>query len=585
MQLVKLNLAILIFELFRCSTVFAQPSVPRLSTNCCIKHTLSELSYLSPNELNRISSNLSRLSDSGETAVLYDINDWKAKVTTWYEQSTNFNRDCIKGVFSQFIAYKDKEEKTHMILTPPLNYELATLIKHEEDLKAVVEWIDCEATVFEMGWISFGLFEVMPYVQYGSNFSGSNVPKFQITNYNVDEIYRATKHSEVFFTTNFYEMQEFLEEAGFSEDEILMNEYNPQNIYLTWDRIIYLSPNYPEPSDDFFRAGIYTAQRTMPGSGQWFERDKGKPYFNLAEGRKQHLVRFDKEQEKGIITRSGIKINTDGGIFVFDCLNKMYLGSEPAVLNHSQFLGGASVLLAGEVFVKDGVIKVMNNRSGHYQPTAGHLRNARDFLASLYGIQLFGPYKKAGTDYFELRDVDCSSPKDLRLQQREVDNQQYIDASWSNDGGNSNFEIEVTFNSMIHSEMEVSAKSASLGPFTEPGLYWVNVRSICQDGSTTDKISDAIKFTEENFQNTTVHPNPSSGDVFLQWNKIAGPPDGSLFMEVINSSGISVWSGQIENTWAFDNFRVPLTNQPSGVYTIIIRSMNFTEIKRIIIQD
>ncbi|MFO0268097.1 MAG: hypothetical protein ACK51D_14265, partial [Cyclobacteriaceae bacterium] len=74
MQLVKLNLAILIFELIRCSTVFAQPSVPRLSTNCCIKHTLSELSYLSPKELNRISSNLTRLSDSGETAVLYDIN-------------------------------------------------------------------------------------------------------------------------------------------------------------------------------------------------------------------------------------------------------------------------------------------------------------------------------------------------------------------------------------------------------------------------------------------------------------------------------------------------------------------------------
>ncbi|MBN3828455.1 hypothetical protein G3O00_33340 [Burkholderia sp. Ac-20384] len=74
-------------------------------------------------------------------------------------------------------------------------------------------------------------------------------------------------------------------------------------------------------------------------------------------------------------------------IFIMDHFGNFYASNnhKEGVFHHSSFLHGASVACAGELEVHDGVLKKINNRSGHYLPEASHLGQAATQL-QLQGI-------------------------------------------------------------------------------------------------------------------------------------------------------------------------------------------------------
>jgi hypothetical protein len=78
-------------------------------------------------------------------------------------------------------------------------------------------------------------------------------------------------------------------------------------------------------------------------------------------------------------------------IWVMDPTGRLYVSStpQPGMFNHSSFLGGGSVICAGEIIIEDGKIKFINNRSGHYEPEDETLDNA---IAKLLeqGVELDG---------------------------------------------------------------------------------------------------------------------------------------------------------------------------------------------------
>jgi len=67
----------------------------------------------------------------------------------------------------------------------------------------------------------------------------------------------------------------------------------------------------------------------------------------------------------------------------------------PRLTNHSQFLGAAAVMSAGSILLTNGVIRSIDNSSGHYKPTPAHMEHFVNFLTR-GGIDLvvsnsFGP--------------------------------------------------------------------------------------------------------------------------------------------------------------------------------------------------
>jgi hypothetical protein len=78
-------------------------------------------------------------------------------------------------------------------------------------------------------------------------------------------------------------------------------------------------------------------------------------------------------------------------IWVMDPSGRLYVSSTPqaGIFNHSSFLKGGSVICAGEIHLVDGVIRHINNVSGHYQPPDKALQNAVDQLVK-DGVKLDG---------------------------------------------------------------------------------------------------------------------------------------------------------------------------------------------------
>ena len=77
-------------------------------------------------------------------------------------------------------------------------------------------------------------------------------------------------------------------------------------------------------------------------------------------------------------TKSASSVFPDGGgkaIFVMDEYGDVFVSKTQAVgkFHHSSFLAGKPVAAAGEISVKNGVVKEITRRSGHYMPEEKHL--------------------------------------------------------------------------------------------------------------------------------------------------------------------------------------------------------------------
>jgi len=81
---------------------------------------------------------------------------------------------------------------------------------------------------------------------------------------------------------------------------------------------------------------------------------------------------------------------------------------------HSSYFGGEAVLSAGEIKIERGRIVEINTSSGHYQPTAAHMRTAIETLA-MHGVALdtlwvaaFGRPRMLGSAFVALEGLEAT---------------------------------------------------------------------------------------------------------------------------------------------------------------------------------
>jgi hypothetical protein len=81
-------------------------------------------------------------------------------------------------------------------------------------------------------------------------------------------------------------------------------------------------------------------------------------------------------------TSAGTVWNQGRAIYVVDQHGNLYasLVQQVGRFHHSSFLGGKPVASAGEIEVRDGVLNMINRKSGHYQPDEEQLSRIRGIL-------------------------------------------------------------------------------------------------------------------------------------------------------------------------------------------------------------
>jgi hypothetical protein len=160
-------------------------------------------------------------------------------------------------------------------------------------------------------------------------------------------------------------------------------------------------------------------------------------YFTTTTARKPYLLRYERQDKKFYLadenTPYDSKTATDSAlankkyatytalqqtrqrygsypaIWVMDPAGRLYVSStpQPGMFNHSTFLGGGSVICAGEIIIEDGKITFISNMSGHYQPPDGALDNAIEKLQD-QGVELDGEliiYKVVSQKIHKLSDI------------------------------------------------------------------------------------------------------------------------------------------------------------------------------------
>ncbi|KAF6233480.1 hypothetical protein HO173_008412 [Letharia columbiana] len=89
--------------------------------------------------------------------------------------------------------------------------------------------------------------------------------------------------------------------------------------------------------------------------------------------------------------------DTRDGSFVADTKNNLDDGiKQPGVFRHSNFLRGSRISAAGSITVKDGHLRILQPRLGHYRTPSHSLRN---FIKSLQGRRVDMSMTAVGRSY------------------------------------------------------------------------------------------------------------------------------------------------------------------------------------------
>lgn len=152
------------------------------------------------------------------------------------------------------------------------------------------------------------------------------------------------------------------------------------------------------------------------------DRYRGENQVDVyGDGGSEMPVRYFKEQtrktlevgvdEAGLLRKAdGTFLNTcypvtadcPAAIFVMDSQGKIYvydgdyLSETMELIFHSSILGGKPVASAGEIFVEQGKIRLINDRSGHYRPSPEIFGQVVDELGRR-GVKLEKEQIKAGS--------------------------------------------------------------------------------------------------------------------------------------------------------------------------------------------
>ncbi|WP_216901955.1 C2 family cysteine protease, partial [Nocardia alni] len=141
----------------------------------------------------------------------------------------------------------------------------------------------------------------------------------------------------------------------------LLYKYIGENVPIVAKTSIDAPPNARELPDSPQREYPTPVKKMTPEeleSHRLFVGEDGKLY-RASDGLLFDTTWANNAQE-GIFHRA---------IFVMDEFGNLYAGDQDfGVQHHSSFLGGRTVTAAGEIDVRDGVLRVMSDASGHYQP-------------------------------------------------------------------------------------------------------------------------------------------------------------------------------------------------------------------------
>jgi hypothetical protein len=120
---------------------------------------------------------------------------------------------------------------------------------------------------------------------------------------------------------------------------------------------------------------------------KFYLADEKKPYDSQAAT--DSALANKKYATYGALEQTRRSYGSYPAIWVMDPTGRLYVSStpQPGIFNHSSFLGGGSVICAGEIIIIEGKITFINNGSGHYKPPDEALINAIDKLRE-QGVQL-----------------------------------------------------------------------------------------------------------------------------------------------------------------------------------------------------
>jgi hypothetical protein len=170
---------------------------------------------------------------------------------------------------------------------------------------------------------------------------------------------------------SFYEQIKHVARNYYKEDKLVdVLEEMEDDVWKYFDKELASGTRYETKGLE----NIYTV-----GSKIDFER--GVKYLNEKEREAYEIfVQHDKIVDikgKLVDTNGSVSVNligqaekVDYAIFVMGEDGTLYLSkySEVGKFHHSSFLGGKPISAAGEIIIEKGIIKEVNNASGHYKP-------------------------------------------------------------------------------------------------------------------------------------------------------------------------------------------------------------------------
>jgi PKD repeat protein len=129
-----------------------------------------------------------------------------------------------------------------------------------------------------------------------------------------------------------------------------------------------------------------------------------------------------------------------------------------------------------------------------------------------------------------------------------------------------------------------SSASAPVHAYAVNGTYQVVLTAINGNCTDTTTFNVAITASVEELMgisNLIVYPNPTSGDVFVNFENQNG---NAISIELVDQLGRVIYASDEFNSTGFNNIELNLANVSDGMYSVLVHSLNNTITKRIIVK-
>ncbi|WP_395338449.1 hypothetical protein PN836_011635 [Ningiella sp. W23] len=190
-----------------------------------------------------------------------------------------------------------------------------------------------------------------------------------------------------------------------------------------WAEMIALPDREDDVATLHYTYSNGTAEQ-IRGSGVEYLNDEQREDYRIVSqgGRLFYAVnRIDSDFPTPVNT-SGMRgtTGTDFGIYVIDLQMNIYINKpQSSQFHHSSFLGGAPVFAAGEMAIHNGLLRGINNKTGHYEASRNELHETLKLLKRMhvnFHNAVTQDRSMVRTKWFKVNDVlraDCNFEADI----------------------------------------------------------------------------------------------------------------------------------------------------------------------------